>query len=120
MNATLATAIAGTGAGRAKETSTQLEELFDGVDDLMRRVANVENPEIRKLRARVHFAMVAAKGAVEGGAIDLRPQAVQADEAPAPEARVADDTDYIHDPRPALGVALLVGLGIGLIVSRRQ
>jgi ElaB/YqjD/DUF883 family membrane-anchored ribosome-binding protein len=103
MNATLATAVSGNGAGQAKEAvGTQFEELFDGVDDLIRRVADAENPEILKSRARVHFALVAAKGAFKDGAIQVHPQAVQA------------------DPGPALGVALLVGLGLGLIVSLRQ
>jgi ElaB/YqjD/DUF883 family membrane-anchored ribosome-binding protein len=126
MSATLATAIAGNGAGRAKEAvGTPYEELFDGVDDLIRRVADVENPEIRRIRARVHASMVAAKGvaangvaakgalegAFEDGANQVRPQAVQ----------IGDRTDdYLRDyPGQAL-VALLVGLGLGLIVSSRQ
>jgi ElaB/YqjD/DUF883 family membrane-anchored ribosome-binding protein len=118
MSATFAPAIAGESAGRPKETiGTPFEELFDGVDDLIRRVADVENPEIRKIRARVHAAMVAAKGvatkgAFEDGANPVRPQAAQI-------AARADD--YLRDyPGQALGVALLVGLGVGLIVSSRQ
>jgi ElaB/YqjD/DUF883 family membrane-anchored ribosome-binding protein len=135
MSATLATAIAGNGAGSAKQAvgtpfvGTPFEALFDGVDDLIRRVADVENPEIRKIRARVHAAMVAAKGVAADGATangaavkriaadgaranQVRPQAVQ----------VADDTDdYLRDEfGKALGVALLVGLSVSLIVSSRQ
>jgi len=118
MSATLATAIARDGAGRATEAvGTPFEELFDGVDDLIRRVADVENPEIRKIRARVHATMVAAKGvaangAFEDGAKRVRPQPGQ----------IADHTDdYLRDyPGQALGLALLVGLGLGLIVSSRQ
>jgi ElaB/YqjD/DUF883 family membrane-anchored ribosome-binding protein len=123
MSATLAPAVAGKGAGRPKETAaTPFEELFDGVDDLIRRVADVENPEIRKIRARVHASMVAAKGvalngvaandAVADGASQVRRRAVQAADG---------GDDYLRDyPGPALGVALLVGLGLGLIVSLRQ
>jgi ElaB/YqjD/DUF883 family membrane-anchored ribosome-binding protein len=110
MSATLATAIAGNGVGRAQEAvGAQFEELFDGVDDLIKRVADVENPEIRKTRARVHAAMVAARRVA---ANPVRPQAVQA----------ADRTDgYLRDyPGQALGVALLLGIGLGLIVSSRQ
>jgi ElaB/YqjD/DUF883 family membrane-anchored ribosome-binding protein len=132
MSATLAPAVAGKGAGRPNETvketvATPFEELFDGVDDLIRRVADVENPEIRRIRARVHASMVAARGvaargvasngvaakdAVEDGASQVRRRAVQA---------ANDADDYLRDyPGPALGVALLVGLGLGLIVSLRQ
>jgi ElaB/YqjD/DUF883 family membrane-anchored ribosome-binding protein len=137
MSATLAPAVAGKGAGRPNETvketvATPFEELFEGVDDLIRRVADVENPEIRRIRARVHASMVAARGvaargvasngvasngvaakdAVEDGVSQERRRAVQA---------ANDADDYLRDyPGPALGVALLVGLGLGLIVSLRQ
>src|ERR1700730_5335330 len=111
MSATLATAIAGNGAGRAKQAvGTPLDELFDGVDDLIKRVADVENPEIRKIRARVHASMVAARGAGANGSFggaanhqvhraDVRTRTVQ----------VPDHTDgYLRDyPGQALGVALL-------------
>jgi ElaB/YqjD/DUF883 family membrane-anchored ribosome-binding protein len=120
MSATLATGIAGNGAGRATPAviTTPFEDLFDGVDDLIRRVADVENPEIRKIRARVHAAMVAAKGvaatgvAAEGGWDG-------ADPTDSPTVQTADGADgYLSDyPGQALGFALLVGLGLGLIAS---
>ena len=119
MNAHVATAIESKGAGRVKQAvGSSLEVLFDGVDDLIRRVADTENPEIRKIRAKVHAALVAAKNefaakcAVEETAKQVPGRAVQVE-------RSADDPlrDY---PAPALGVALLVGLGLGLVVSLRQ
>jgi ElaB/YqjD/DUF883 family membrane-anchored ribosome-binding protein len=119
MSATLATGIAGNGVGRAKTAviNTPFEELFDGVDDLIRRVADVENPEIRKIRARVHAAMVAAKGVAAEGAFDDG-----ADRAVAQAVQAADPADdCLRDyPGQALGVALLVGLSLGLIVSSRE
>jgi ElaB/YqjD/DUF883 family membrane-anchored ribosome-binding protein len=140
MSATLATAIAVNGAGRAKEAvgtpfvGTPFEALFDGVDDLIRRVADVENPEIRKIRARVHAAMVAAKGvaadgaavngaaAVKGIAADGLLDGVRAHQVHPRAVQVADDTDdYFRDYLGrTLGVALLVGLSVSLIVSSRQ
>ena len=66
MNAHVATAIESNGAGRVKQAvGSSLEVLFDGVDDLIRRVADTENPEIRKIRAKVHAALVAAKNEFE-------------------------------------------------------
>jgi ElaB/YqjD/DUF883 family membrane-anchored ribosome-binding protein len=119
MSVTLATGIAGSGAvGRAKPAvvNTPFEELLDGVDDLIRRVADVENPEIRKIRARVHASMIAARGVAAKGAFEDG-----ADQPGARAVRVADHADSLDDYQgQALGVALLVGLGLGLIVSSRE
>lgn len=95
----LATAAPGYNAAHAKGAiGAQFEELFEGVDDLIKRVADTENPEIRKIRAKVHATMTAARNAcrdrVEAGA--------GAREEEYPES---------------LGVALLVGLGLGVIMS---
>ncbi len=113
MNASVATAIGGNGNGRTTESvGTQFEELFDGVDDLIKRVADVENPEILRTRAKVYAALVAAKRAFVDGAPKFNREPVQA----------TDNTDDLtHEyPGQALGVALLVGLGLGLAVSLRQ
>jgi ElaB/YqjD/DUF883 family membrane-anchored ribosome-binding protein len=81
-------------------------ELFDGVDDLLRRVADTECPETRKVRARVHAALVAARDAlVKAGP---GPAQIPAEPAAAPE----DDT--------TLGIALLLGLGIGFMTDSRH
>jgi ElaB/YqjD/DUF883 family membrane-anchored ribosome-binding protein len=143
MNAQVATAIDGNGAGRANPPAgSALELLFDGVDDLIRRVADTENAEIRKVRAKVHAALVAAKSEFEaksafeeietqlnpgrgqavqvnGGAAQVNGGAAQADGGAAQVNGGADD--FLRDyPAPALGVALLVGIGLGLVVSLRQ
>jgi ElaB/YqjD/DUF883 family membrane-anchored ribosome-binding protein len=113
MSAPVATAIARNGASRAKSAvASPFDELFDGVDDLIKRVADVESPEIRKIRAKVHAALVAAKSALKDSANQIGRQAVQ----------IADGTEeYWHDdPEQSLGLALLVGVGLGLVVSLRQ
>jgi ElaB/YqjD/DUF883 family membrane-anchored ribosome-binding protein len=137
MNAPAATAIGSNGAGRAKAAvETPFEQLFAGVDDLIRRVADVENPEIRKVRAKVYAALVAAKSAheikSEFGANRLRREPMQirggepmqaAGGKPLQAEITGDDMedDDMEDyGGQALGVALLVGLSVGLIVSVRQ
>ncbi len=99
--------------------AAQVVELFAGVDDLIRRVADSENPEIRKVRAKVYAALVAARSSFDGGANPARRQATQVAPSMAP---LVDGTDeYLEEyPGPALGIALLVGLGVGLVVSLRQ
>jgi ElaB/YqjD/DUF883 family membrane-anchored ribosome-binding protein len=112
MSAPLGMAIAGNGRGRAKDAvPTPFDELFDGVDDLIKRVADVESPEIRKTRAKVHAALVVAKSALKDSTNQVRRQTVT--------VQVADRTDeYLNDdPGRSLGLALLVGVGLGLVVS---
>jgi len=122
MNANVATAIDINGAGRAKDAvGSPLEVLFDGVDDLIRRVADTENPEIRKVRAKVHAALVAAKSEFAAKSA-FEESAMQLNHAHGQAAQPNRDTDdpLLDYPAPALGVALLVGLGLGLVVSLRQ
>src|SRR5258707_8911225 len=112
MNARVATAIGSNGAGRARAAvETPYEQLFDGVDDLIRRVADTENPEIRKIRAKVHAALVAAKSEVAAKSAfeEMEAQLNQVHVQAAQVDGGADDPfgDY---PAPALGVALLVGI----------
>ena|SRR5579859_1961729 len=87
------------------------EELFDGVDELIRRVADTENPEIRKIRAKVYAALAAAKSAFA---------AKNTVEYTTNQPNGSADNPLRDYPGPALGVALLVGLGLGLVVSSRQ
>jgi ElaB/YqjD/DUF883 family membrane-anchored ribosome-binding protein len=88
-----------------------LNELFDGVDDLIKRVADTENPEIRKIRAKVHASMVVARSAFSD------------DGAPSRTYRGVDEGDGEapgESPEDALGVVLLVGVGLGVIMSMQQ
>jgi hypothetical protein len=80
-------------------------DLFDGVDDLMRRVADAENPEIRRSRAKVYAASVAAKAAVQNNGPYL--PVLRAENPPSYR-------EYRH-PGTTLGVALLAGVGLGLM-----
>jgi ElaB/YqjD/DUF883 family membrane-anchored ribosome-binding protein len=93
-------------------------ELFDGVDDLIRRVAHTECPETRKVRARVHAALVAARDAF-GNVVETAPAPSQT--LPVASAAAPDDDTNTFDETATqtLGVALLLGLGLGLMVDSR-
>jgi ElaB/YqjD/DUF883 family membrane-anchored ribosome-binding protein len=86
-------------------------ELFDGVDDLLRRVADTECPETRKVRARVHAALVAARNAFVKAGPDSSPVPVE------PPAALENHMMQEAFPTPTLGVALLLGLGIGFMTD---
>jgi hypothetical protein len=99
-------------------------ELFDGVDDLIRRVAHTECPETRKVRARVHAALVAARNAFDNV---VKTAPTPSPSQPLPVAAATEDDTHPFDGTPtqaldgtvtqALGVALLLGLGLGLMVD---
>ena len=110
MNAPLASAAAVYAVVPAKPVvDAQFEELFDRVDDLIKRVADIENPEIRKIRAKVHASMVVARSAYQE-----RSRVVQRTAPPEDWAAGLLDEEYSG---PALGMALLVGVGLGVIMS---
>ena len=99
-------------------------ELFDGVDDLIRRVAHTECPETRKVRARVHAALVAARKAFDNV---VKTAPAPSPSQPLPVAAATEDDTHPFDGTAtqaldgtvtqALGVALLLGLGLGLMVD---
>jgi ElaB/YqjD/DUF883 family membrane-anchored ribosome-binding protein len=84
------------------------DNLFDGVEDLIKRVADVDSPEIQKMRAKVRMALIAAQSAAQDGATHVRQRARAA----------AHATDgYVRSyPWQALGVAALLGFAVGLAV----
>jgi ElaB/YqjD/DUF883 family membrane-anchored ribosome-binding protein len=86
------------------------DELFAGVDELIKRVADTENPEIRKIRAKVQASMTVAKSAFAGDAKQTRPAA----------ATTPEDMEDPDDSEQVLSVALLVGVGLGVIMSIQQ
>jgi ElaB protein len=94
-----------------QDLSGQFHELFDGVEDLIKRVAEVESPEIQKIRAKVRAALIVARSAVQDGAAHV-----------GRKARWAAETtdDYLREyPWYALGLVALLGFGAGLLAARR-
>jgi ElaB protein len=88
----------------------RFSELFDEVEDLIKRVADIDSPEIQRIRAKVRVALMVAKSAWQDGATEMRRQAVRA-------AGTTDD--YLREyPWVALGLATVLGFGIGVLVSR--
>jgi ElaB/YqjD/DUF883 family membrane-anchored ribosome-binding protein len=98
-------------SGRQDAVGANFQQLFDDVEDLIKRVADIESPEIQKIRAKVRVALMLAKSAVQDGAVQVRRQARQA----------AHTTDaYLRDyPWQALGLGTLLGFGVGVLIARR-
>jgi ElaB/YqjD/DUF883 family membrane-anchored ribosome-binding protein len=92
--------------------SEQFRELFDGVEDLIKRVSEVESPEIQKIRAKARVALIMAKSAVQDGATHVGRQARLA---------AGSTDDYLREyPWYALGIGTLLGFGLGVWVARTR
>jgi ElaB/YqjD/DUF883 family membrane-anchored ribosome-binding protein len=91
--------------------NTQFHELFDGVEDLIKRIAELDSPEIQKIRAKARAALIVARSAAQDGAVHVGRQARRAAEA---------TDDYLREyPWYALGLVALLGFGAGLLAARR-
>ncbi len=114
MNATLEgnhSRLPGESAGQ-DPIGTQFHELFDGVEDLIKRVAELDSPEIQKIRAKARAALIVARSAVQDGAVHVGRKARRA-------AGATDD--YLREyPWYALGLVALLGFGAGLLAARRR
>lgn len=98
--------------GQNNPMSEQFRELFDGVEDLLKRVAEVNSPEIQKIRAKARVALMMAKSALADGATQVTRQA----------RRAAGSTDgYVREyPWYALGGGALIGFAVGILVARSR
>lgn len=94
------------------QMSEQFRELFDGVEDLIKRVSEVDSPQIQKIRAKARVALMMAKSAIADGATHVGKQA----------RRAAGSTgDYVREyPWYALGAGAVLGFAIGILVSRSR
>jgi ElaB/YqjD/DUF883 family membrane-anchored ribosome-binding protein len=91
--------------------TAEIKSLIADVEDLVARIADLNDVDVARVRTKVLSAVDAAKESLAGGADTLRRQAQRA-------ANTADD--YVHDnPWQAIGVAALVGAVVGILAARR-
>jgi ElaB/YqjD/DUF883 family membrane-anchored ribosome-binding protein len=89
----------------------EVQNLIADVEDLMDRVGDAADPEIRRLRAKVADAITTAKKSIADGVEQVQGHANQAIEA--------SDRYVRNQPWEAIGIAALAGLAVGFLVSRR-
>jgi ElaB/YqjD/DUF883 family membrane-anchored ribosome-binding protein len=90
----------------------QINTFIENVEDLTHALKNVDTPEIARVKAKVKIALAAAKSALSDGASQVRTQARQ--------VSMTTDT-YVHDnPWQVVGIAALIGLAVGIMVTRRS
>jgi ElaB/YqjD/DUF883 family membrane-anchored ribosome-binding protein len=99
-------------ANNSSSAGEPFHDLFDGVEDLIKRVAEIDSPDIQKIRAKARVALIAAKSAAQDGATHVGRQA----------RRAAETTDgYLREyPWYALGLVTLIGFGAGVLAARTR
>jgi ElaB/YqjD/DUF883 family membrane-anchored ribosome-binding protein len=102
---------AGNGGRSAEGRSTEWKNLVTDVEDLIKKVANVDDAEIAEIRARVQDTLTRAKSSATAGIAAVRGRANE----------VSESTDeYVHEnPWAAIGIAAAVGIIIGFVAGRR-
>ncbi|HEX4151982.1 MAG TPA: hypothetical protein VHY75_07210 [Steroidobacteraceae bacterium] len=92
--------------------SASINDFLDNVDDLTKAIKDVQAPEIARVRAKVKMALAAAKSALSDSAAQVRGQAKQVTKT--------TDTFVRDNPWQVVGVAAVVGIALGIMMSRRS
>lgn len=100
-------------AGHLKSAAAdEVRNLIADVEDLIARLADLNDADVATLRDKVRSTVESAKESLADGAATLRRRAREA-------AGGADD--YVHEsPWAAVGLAALVGAVVGILVARRS
>jgi ElaB/YqjD/DUF883 family membrane-anchored ribosome-binding protein len=100
-------------AGHLKNAAAdEVRNLIADVEDLIARLADLNDSDVATLRDKVRSTVESAKESLADGTATLRRRAREA-------AGSADD--YVHEsPWAAVGLAALVGAVVGILVARRS
>jgi len=92
--------------------ANEVKNLIADVEDLVARIADLKDPDVVRVRAKVQNAVDAAKGGLAEGADTLRRRAQKA---------MSGADGYVRErPWAAVGLAAVVGAVVGILVSRRS
>lgn len=98
--------------GIKRAAAEEINNLIADVEELLARIADLNDADVAKLRTRVMRALDAAKETLAHSTDTIRRQAQRA-------ATTADD--YVRDsPWQAVGIAALVGAVVGILATRRS
>ncbi len=91
--------------------SHEVRNLIADVEDLIKRVAHVDDADLARARARLEHTLAATKASLHNGTERVRTSARQA----------ATTTDhYVHEnPWSAVGIAAAAGAAIAVLLSTR-
>jgi ElaB/YqjD/DUF883 family membrane-anchored ribosome-binding protein len=87
-------------------------ELVDSIDDLLKRISDIDSPEINKIRTKVQIALGAAKSAWKDTTHYANQQVTNSLRWPGELMR--------ESPWRAVGIATVVGIGMGALLTRQR
>jgi ElaB/YqjD/DUF883 family membrane-anchored ribosome-binding protein len=96
----------------ARAGSRELRNLIADVEDLIKRVAHVDDEDLARARAKLEHTLDAARASLHNGKERVRTTARHA----------AENTDeYVHsNPWSAIGIAAAAGAAIAVLLSTRM
>ena len=87
-------------------------ELIDSIEDLLQQIADVESPEVKKIRAKVQVTLAAAKSAWQDTATYASRQVSQT---------LSRQGEYLREsPWRTAGAAALLVIGVGALLARSR
>lgn len=104
--------VAGERGGESlRRRATELQKFFDDVEELLRRVSDVSDLDIARIRQKVESSIERVRSAT-------RDRLEYAVDSTRHAAHVTDD--YVHEnPWTAVGVSAAAGLVVGALLCRR-
>lgn len=92
--------------------SAEWRKLVADVEDLVKKVARVDDKEIAEIRSKVEATLAQAKSSAGHGLAAVRDRAEEVSEA---------TDEYVHEnPWASIGIAAAVGIIIGFVVAGRR
>jgi ElaB/YqjD/DUF883 family membrane-anchored ribosome-binding protein len=104
--------------GGESARSAEWHNLVADVEDLVKKVANVDDAEIAEIRSKVEQTLAKARSTAREGVAAAR-EGVAAARERAGEVSEATDEYVRENPWAAIGVAAAIGIVIGFVAGRR-
>jgi ElaB/YqjD/DUF883 family membrane-anchored ribosome-binding protein len=99
------------GAKKAR-SDVFFNDLVESVDDLLKRISDIDSPDINKIRSKVQIALSAAKSAWQDTADYANEQVTNSLRWPGERMR--------ESPWRTVGIAAVVGIGLGALLTRSR
>lgn len=99
-------------AGTKAGSEAHFNDLVQSIDDLLKRISDIDSPEVNKIRTKVQIALSAAKSAWKDTTHYANEQVTNSLRWPRERMR--------ESPWRTVGIAAVVGIGMGALLTRSR